>query len=464
MAASVEAPNVPVPGPSTEHDHSKLAIALYNHCRQDFAVGDVLTQPKLLAAKIIPDNDVKILLGATTYLVEKRLFKIHRISKPHQEQIGWELVSEQRAENYHDLTRDESLILQIVDSSGSSGLWTKSIRDRSNMPSKYADKILKSLESKKRIIQIRAVQHPGRKTFIVAGLTPAERVIGGAWFTDGNLDEELIESVANVIETYVAKASWREVVNDEVGDDVVRLPTKRKQPEGGFDEKGKGPAKIQHIEGERTQFEPSEFESQKSRPKHSPKKSFLPYQAGYEKYPMLDDICAAVVRSKISNTLLPNYAIEELLQVMVYDDRLYTIQRSLMDPENPDPVDIKQIMYRTLHNPEQVSKRFGRLHKMRNLVHEDSARRAMMRELELEDLAYGGVTEVPCLRCPVSHLCEDEGPISAKTCEYLDVWLRKMDTANDPAVKIEVQAQVVGDSVGKIEHENGSSKQTIVID
>ncbi|KAI5285665.1 34-kDa subunit of RNA polymerase III (C), partial [Ascosphaera acerosa] len=48
-------------------------------------------------------------------------------------------------------------------------------------------------------------------------------------------------------------------------------------------------------------------------------------------------------------------------------------------------------------------------------------------EEDIEDLPLGwnGLTEMPCGRCPVFELCEDNGPVNPHNCEYYDEWLRK---------------------------------------
>ena len=34
-----------------------------------------------------------------------------------------------------------------------------------------------------------------------------------------------------------------------------------------------------------------------------------------------------------------------------------------------------------------------------------------------------GLTEAPCGRCPVFEICEEGGPVNARTCEYFQEWL-----------------------------------------
>lgn len=58
----------------------------------------MFNQTDLLSAGIIPDQDLQILLTATTYLVRKNLFKVHDLKAGGG--IGWELISQERAAKY----------------------------------------------------------------------------------------------------------------------------------------------------------------------------------------------------------------------------------------------------------------------------------------------------------------------------------------------------------------------------
>jgi len=77
----------------------RTAEALYSWCRENYEIGHVFDQAELLSAGIIPDQDIHILLAATTYLVKNSLFKLHDF-KNAGGGIGWELISQERAAKY----------------------------------------------------------------------------------------------------------------------------------------------------------------------------------------------------------------------------------------------------------------------------------------------------------------------------------------------------------------------------
>lgn len=77
----------------------RVAEALYEWCCKHHQIGHVFSQQDLLASNIIPDSDLKLLVSAVQNLVGKSLFRTHDI-KGSGGSIGWELVSQERAEKY----------------------------------------------------------------------------------------------------------------------------------------------------------------------------------------------------------------------------------------------------------------------------------------------------------------------------------------------------------------------------
>ena len=264
--------------------------------------------------------------------------------------------------------------------------------------------------------------------------------MGGAWFTDGDLDEEMIDAAAKVIEKFVAEKTW---VALKPASAVPALPPatsqKRKSPQDGFDVKGKGKAKTPRNTSEKDylleQADIDIFNVEiHANNKHKTKGLLSTAGTTYElrppeneDYPTLETITNAVNSSGLlSRGLLPQNAVDQLLQVMIYDDKLIKIV-TMAEMDSPS-----KTRYRSVKTPAQVSTS-ARL--AQRLVHEDEGiRKAAKREQELEDIGRGGATEVPCLRCPVFDACEEGGPINAATCVYFDQWfenledMRKMET------------------------------------
>jgi len=301
------------------------------------------------------------------------------------------------------------MVYGSIESAGTAGLWTKTIKAKSGVHAKVLDRVYKSLETKGLIKQMKSVKHPQRKMYIRAGLTPSEEATGGTWFNDGRLDIGMIEAVTSAIEAYCSIRSWQEV-SDDSEDYLATL--KRKQPDDGFEEAGKGKQK---------RTENGKVEVKKPR-------QYEPIAPRYTGYPTLAHISQELIDKKITQLAIPNNALQQVLDIMIYDGRLHRTQRDARADETPEDPDHNQIfMYRCFANPLQLGQKRHR--QARVVGHHHSA----LREQEVEDIGRGGFSEVPCLDCPVFEICGDGGPVNVKTCIYLPEWKDKMEMADNEA-------------------------------
>lgn len=304
------------------------------------------------------------------------------------------------------------MVYSSIESSGTAGIWTKTIKAKSGVHAKVLDRVYKSLETKGLIKPMKSVKHPQRKMYIRAGLTPSEEATGGTWFNDGRLDIGMIEAVTSAIEAYCSLQSWKEAEDEEPEDWVSTL--KRKQPDGGFDQEGKGKQK---------KLENGKIEVKSKQP---PK--YQPIAPRYQGYPTLDAISQELIDKRITQLAIPNNALQQVLDVMIYDGRLHRLQRDARADETPDDPDRNQIfMYRCFTNPYQLGQKRSRQLKIQGQHH------SAIRAQEIEDLGRGGFSEVPCLDCPVFEICGDGGPVNVKTCIYLPEWKEKLEAADSEA-------------------------------
>ena len=296
------------------------------------------------------------------------------------------------------------------------------------------ERTLKTLESKGIIRSMRNVKHPQRKMFIVAGLQPSEEATGGAWYTDGELDIALLTVIGDTIEEFVSRRSWVPIV-EETQPLTTGTNNKRKTPHDGFDVKGKGKAKIARIDDSQPRSESPEMKHKT--PKHHKshqRKTYVPQEPGFSGYPTLSDITHHINTSKVTTSVFPQNAILQLLEIMVYDDRLATIERAIRADEIPDDgKDDTVTMYRCYASPAAREKSKEMAH---GFGSESSAtRKAARRQFELEELGRGGTSEVPCIKCPAFEMCGDGGPVNVRTCPYFDEWYvkaAKADMGVDP--------------------------------
>lgn len=107
----------------------------------------------------------------------------------------------------------------------------------------------------------------------------------------------------------------------------------------------------------------------------------LPMPPGYIGYPTIPEITKAINVSGLSGVIMREAEMKQLLDVLCWDGRL---QRVLN----------------------------GKAYK--------AARRY---DDETSQVLENGLTESPCGRCPVADICEEGGPVNARTCEYFKEWL-----------------------------------------
>ena len=215
---------------------------------------------------------------------------------------------------------------------------------------------------------MKSVEHMNRKMYIKASLQPSDRATGGVWHTDGDLDEDFIETIMQVLYQYVKKRSWYYSKEKE----KKKMPKKVHKKVAVEDVK----AARDKVLGAR-EVEESAVKSEYQR--------LLPLPAGYQEYPTVDEMTAFILEKKVSKgATLSAQEIQQLLDLLVFDGK---IERLVAGPE--------AYAYRA------VRKTF----------------------LEEDDQMNSVLTEAPCGRCPVFDLCEEGGPVGPSNCEYFNAWL-----------------------------------------
>lgn len=298
-------------------------------------------------------------------------------------------------------------------------MWTKQIQVRTGIHQNTIDKIYKALEGRNLIKPMKSVSHPQRKMWILAGLIPSEDATGGSWFSEGVLDQGLIDTISDVIESYVSSNSWQEHLLEDNGDSGSGQ--KRKRPSDDFEEDGNDRVKFTKV---------GDVQNKGKSLKHqSSTKYYTPFEPGYRSYPTLRDITRYITDIKVTASPLPSNAIAQLLQVMVYDDRLFKVPRPVRSTEEADDFGNNTItMYRCFKTPNDLTEK--RSHVKRKMSGDAKVRIAAWRHEEIEALGPGGTSEVPCMKCPVFDICGDGGPVNAATCKYFSEWYDRIADAD----------------------------------
>ncbi|CAH9134840.1 unnamed protein product [Cuscuta epithymum] len=97
----------------------------------------------------------------------------------------------------------ESVVLNLIKSKKTVGMWLADVKKESKLPPTVVDKSLASLVKKNLIKPVKNIQNKSRKTFIAAEFEPSAELTGGAWYTDGNLNKELISMLKGACERVI---------------------------------------------------------------------------------------------------------------------------------------------------------------------------------------------------------------------------------------------------------------------
>lgn len=350
----------------SESGIGELVSQLYDACLESYDTNHLFYQQDFLSLDIIPKNDPQLLLKCTQQLVDQKLLRLHQDKN---ERLAWKIISREDADKLQNLSADEGLVYNVIHSTARSGIWVRAIQTRTNLHKSILDRCLKSLEGKNYIKSVHNVKYPTRKMYMLAGLAPSEDITGGAWFTDGVLDANFINSVAGYIEYTVSRKSWFEVAADR-GRTAKRIKTAT----------GKAEVKSEAAE-----------------------KTYLPYPFNYEGYPTVQIITNAVNESGITPVRLGEESIVQLLQMLCFDKKLVELNLK------------NGTAYKSVKNPEAVKEKQSRKHPAEG---EDPG------PLN-EPGKSNGMTDSPCGPCPSFRLCSPGGAISPETCEYFDPWMEK---------------------------------------
>lgn len=343
----------------------------------------------------------------------------------------------------------------MIESAGASAIWSKTITMRTKMPQIVVTKALKTLEVAKLVKQMKNVKMPNRRMYLLAGLKPSEEATGGSWFSEGELDEGLVESVAQKVVEFVEGESWR------IGAKKVPLPKEKER------EKEKAAGDAVGAPWDETQLYPAV---------NHRRYPLLPHLADYKDYPTAADArnyidSLNIVQDK--DITVPD--MQALMDVLEWDGRIEKMgtKKEAVDQDAEDASDSESGSEAgsgsdgegsDIEVPSTKRKRqpdSDAAKKKQKRTNGDSAHlndnpdatdnendndildsteptskpAALMHDVPMYRsvrLPFGydhnrgpgsAFAETPCSRCPVFDLCDDGGPINARDCGYFPGWL-----------------------------------------
>lgn len=210
-------------------------------------------------------------VGARDQLIDfmQELMNTHMVKlESSGDALYYKPVSLDEADKIKNLSADEAMVYSHIQAAGRDGIWSKAIKNKTNLHQHVVMKCLKSLESSRHIKSVKSVKSPTRKIYMLFELQPSIEITGGPWFTDSELDSEFVGLLLRLVWQFIANHTF---------------PTALKSPL------------------------PVEQES---------------YGPHYEKYPSAEDIHEFVASSGVSTVDLGVGDIRSLCEVLVYDDKI----------------------------------------------------------------------------------------------------------------------------------------------
>lgn len=294
------------------------------------------------------------------------------------------------------------MVYSIIDDAGSDGIWTQTVIRRLQMHENVFKAAIKHLIQKKLVAPFKSVEHPTKKMLIKASLRPSDKVTGGPWFTDQNLDEAFIEALQAVIYDFIkGKSTYRR------GSGVTqRQAPKKGVVRGGVVGGKKRPAEQISGDGAPAGAGPGAPVAPAKEPTAARKEALLHMPAGYLDYPTVKDIAKVLSKTNITKTVLSEEDVLKLLNVLIADDLVEQVRL-------PGSKRAYRIVRPTKQSLEGWAVRQG-----------TASLAPAAQDVDVGPDTYrNGFTDVPCGKCPVFDLCEPGGPVGPNNCEYFQTWL-----------------------------------------
>ena len=129
-------------------------------------------------------------------------------------------VSEEEMLKKRGLSSEDRLVLQVIETAGNSGMWTKEVKQKTNFPQVKVTKIFKTLEQRKLIKSVKHVAQQNRKVYMKYDLEPSREITGGAWFTDQEFDAKFVKIMRDVCRDFIRKE--KRVTLQDVYEHIVK--------------------------------------------------------------------------------------------------------------------------------------------------------------------------------------------------------------------------------------------------
>ncbi|BDA42720.1 DNA-directed RNA polymerase III subunit RPC6 [Coccomyxa sp. Obi] len=167
--------------------------------------------PEAVLAQHIPATERA---NVTNSMLSKHKLRVLRNGKDGS--LSYQEVSQEEANKKKGLSAEDLLVYQHIGQAGNLGIWTKDLKNKTNLQQPQITKILRTLESRALVKSVKSVINPSRKVYMLFDLEPARELTGGAWYTDQDFDAEFIHILQQACQKYIDNEG--EATLEEVAD------------------------------------------------------------------------------------------------------------------------------------------------------------------------------------------------------------------------------------------------------
>ncbi|ODQ54770.1 RNA polymerase Rpc34 [Saitoella complicata NRRL Y-17804] len=155
--------------------------------------------------EMLPDKAQGQIAEAVNELLGYRMIEI-QIQNGNE--IMYRGLRPQEAARLSDLDPDDEIVYQIVQSVAADGIYLAALRKKSNLPQVTVTNVIKRLESKQMIKQVKNVEKPTQKWYMLYDLEPSASLSGGVFYSDDGLDEGFILGLSEGILKFLKDRTW----------------------------------------------------------------------------------------------------------------------------------------------------------------------------------------------------------------------------------------------------------------
>jgi len=150
--------------------------------------------------------------------------RIEMLTNPATGQLVYRAVDPNKVAKFRGLDASAKLVYQLIEEAGNTGLWSRPLKDKSNLQPTAITKITKDLIRRQLIKEVASHEHRSRKIFMLFDLQPSAEISGGNWYKDGEFAIGWVEKLRENCMQYFDEHAGAAATLDELYDHIISQP------------------------------------------------------------------------------------------------------------------------------------------------------------------------------------------------------------------------------------------------